>query len=50
MNIDPDSIVMWPDGTYCFYSEIYQYLWMSDDYIIIPIGSEEHTALSNLES
>ena len=49
MNIDPDSIVMWSDGTWCYYSEIDQYLWMSDDYRIIPFGSEEQIALSSLE-
>lgn len=35
-----DDILEWPDGTWCYRSELEEMSHMSDDYTTIPAGSE----------
>ncbi len=35
----PEDIVLWPDGTWCFYEDLAEYGFMSDDFEVIPAGS-----------
>ena len=30
-----DSVVVWPDGTWCYWSEVSEYGWKSDDYEVL---------------
>mgnify|MGYP003473551741 CR=1 FL=1 len=43
--MDADAICRWADGTMCFWSEIDQYDWMSDDYHIVQPGDACYDAL-----
>lgn len=43
-NIKPiscDDIMVWPDGTWCYRSELDEYAHMSDDYITLPADTQE---------
>ena len=44
--IDPDDIVLWPDGTTCRHSELSGMTHMSDDYEVVPVGTPRHDELS----
>lgn len=33
---DDDCVIEWPDGTWCEPDEVRDYLWMSDDYSMVP--------------
>lgn len=35
--ISSEDLCVWPDDTYCYRSEIEQYTWMSDDFMIISV-------------
>lgn len=35
----PEDLCLWPDGTLCFFCDLEQYSWMSDDFEII--GQED---------
>lgn len=37
--VDPDDIVLWPDGTTCFVHERHEYNHKSDDYEIVPFNT-----------
>ena len=43
-----EDIVLWPDDTACFREELHSFSWKSDDYEIIPVGSERYDALLQL--
>lgn len=34
-----EDILVWPDNTQCYMYELHEMQHMSDDYIVIPIGS-----------
>lgn len=36
-----DDIVIWPNGSWCFYGELHEYPQRSPDYRIVPEGSPE---------
>lgn len=36
-----EDIVLWPDGTWCYFEDLEEMSFMSDDYKIIPYLSEE---------
>lgn len=38
--IAPSDICRWPDYTWCFYDDLPQYNWKSDDYEVIPYGTD----------
>lgn len=43
-NTHPEDICVWPDGTWCFLEDIEDYTWMSDDFSVLKVDSEEwHT-------
>lgn len=42
----PDDIVVWPDGTVCFYSELSEFTWKSDDYEIVAEGTDRWRLLT----
>lgn len=44
--IDPDDIVVWPDGTTCRHSELSGMNHKSDDYEVVPVGTPRHDELS----
>ena len=35
-----EDLIVWPDGTKCFASELHEFTWMSDDYERIAFGTE----------
>ena len=44
MNIRPASqldIFLWPDGTWCFREDAGEYSHISDDFRVLPEGSDE---------
>lgn len=42
----PDDLVVWPDGTTCFYSELAEFQWKSDDYEIVVEGTDRWALLT----
>lgn len=42
----PEDLVTWADGTTCLYVELEDYLFMSDDYNIVP--AEDKTPLPTI--
>ena len=45
--MSPDDICMWPDGTWCYRSELSEYSHMSDDYEVYPEGSQIWAAVTD---
>lgn len=45
--IKPDDLVVWPDGTTCFHSELAEMSHKSDDYEIVPESSDRWVDLIN---
>ena len=41
-----DDLIVWPDGTTCYRSELSEFGYMSDDYEVIPYGTERYHALT----
>jgi len=37
-----EDIMRWPDGTWCYRYELDEMSHMSDDYEIIPFGTDRH--------
>lgn len=35
-----EDLIVWPDGTWCFVSDLPSMSWKSDDYEHIPCGSD----------
>jgi hypothetical protein len=44
---DKDDVLVWPDGTWCYYFERAEYSHMSDDYRVIPYLNAEWFAVTN---
>lgn len=42
-----DDLIVWPDGTQCFRSEMAEYTHMSDDYEVVSFGSVRYNQLVN---
>jgi hypothetical protein len=42
MKVDLESICLWPNGVWCYVEEIEGMNHMSDDYRIIPFGTDEY--------
>lgn len=40
--MNPDDILLWPDGTWCYSSDLSEYAFMSDDYEVIKVGTIRH--------
>lgn len=39
-------ICMWPDGTWCDWANLSEYLqWMSDDFVVMSLCQEEYDKL-----
>lgn len=47
--IDPDSFVLWPDGTITHYCNLHEYTYMSDDYEIVYAGTDRWHELESQE-
>lgn len=43
-----DDLILWPDGTFCYRSDLSGYTHMSDDYEVVPFGSMRYNQLVNL--
>lgn len=41
-----DDLIVWPDGTTCYRSELSEFGYMSDDYEVIPVDTERYIALT----
>lgn len=35
------EVCIWPDGTWCYKVELYQYTHMSDDYVVELLSEDE---------
>lgn len=46
--IEQEDLVLWPDGTNCFYYELSEMGHMSDDYEVIPQDSPRYEATLSL--
>ncbi|RZI40378.1 hypothetical protein EGT07_23840 [Herbaspirillum sp. HC18] len=43
----PDDICLWPDGEWCYRSELAEFTsWKSDDYEVIRVSSERYDEVS----
>jgi len=40
--MNSDDICLWPDGTWCYWNEIGDYSYMSDDYEVIAEGTSKY--------
>ena len=40
------NLCVWPDSTWCYLSDLEEYSWMSDDYVLVscPEGQEDAVA------
>ena len=36
-SISDDDLIVWPDGTTCFRSELPEFIYMSDDFEVVPV-------------
>ena len=44
---DPEDVMLWSDGTWCYRHEGLEYLsWMSDDYETIRFGTPRHAEIT----
>lgn len=43
--INPDDILRWPDGTWCYRGNHGEYGWMSDDYEVLTPEHPEYKLL-----
>lgn len=34
-----DDACLWPDGSWCFFTDIMEYSWKGDDFEVIPAGT-----------
>ena len=44
-NIQPisnEDLIVWPNGTVCMRSELQEYHWMSDDYIVVSVNDPSY--------
>ena len=37
-----DDLILWPDGTWCFRSDLPMYSHMSDDYTVVPVDTDPY--------
>ena len=37
----PEDVFLWPDGTWCYREDSYQYSYMSDDYEVLKVDTPE---------
>lgn len=47
--IDPDDLVVWPDGTQCRHCDLHTMAHMGDDYEVVPAGSDRWHELESQE-
>ena len=40
--ITDDAVHLWPDGTWCYHSELHEYAHMSDDFELLVLDSDEY--------
>lgn len=40
-----DDLCVWADGTACYRFELSEMTWLSDDYMVIPFGTEEYDSI-----
>lgn len=46
---DPDDIIQWPCGHWCFRSELEQHSHKSDDYAVLLFDTENWNAFMNAQ-
>ena len=44
-HIDPDCIILYPCGTWCYGEELDSFSHMSDDYEVVPYGTPKYAAI-----
>lgn len=44
--IQNEDLVVWPDGTTCYYYELEEYSFMSDDYEVVPQDTPRYLELT----
>lgn len=37
---NPQDLIVWPDGDQCLREDMDDYTWKSDDYEVVPFGSD----------
>ncbi|VTU31843.1 hypothetical protein H4CHR_02890 [Variovorax sp. PBS-H4] len=42
-----EDICLWPDDTWCYFEDLEEYLWMSDDFEVIPCDSTRWNEIVN---
>ena len=42
MTPSSDDIFLWADGTWCYRSDYLEYLWMSDDFLVLNVDTPEY--------
>lgn len=43
---DPDDVMLWPCGTWCYRHELHEMTHKSDDYEILYVGTSEWAELT----
>lgn len=41
---DPEDVIRWPDGTWCYRHELAEFSHMSDDYEVLAAGTPRYEA------
>lgn len=44
-SINEEDILLWPDGSWCFYSNLDECSWMDDNFEVIPAHSSRWSAI-----
>lgn len=44
-DLEPDDIILWPDGDCCFADELHEFGYKSDDYEVIKLGTQRYDDL-----
>lgn len=47
--INGQDICHWPDGSWCFYEDLSEYNWLSDDYEVLVEGSPQWELLTQVQ-
>lgn len=44
---DPEDIILWPCGTWCYREELSGYTYMSDDFEVVPFNTTRYWEIQN---
>lgn len=48
--IGPADICVWPDGAWCLHEDLGEFGWKSDDYEVVPAGSQRAQEIAGEEA